>query len=79
MSWKRKLASRKLWMAIAGLIAAIMVWLGSDTGSVEKVGAIILALGSVTSYIFGQGIADQSDTVTHIYPGDVRNLPKGDN
>lgn len=52
-----KLASRKLWVAIGGLLTVIAVeLLGIDTVSAEHiVGAVIFI---VPAYIGGQGIVD---------------------
>ena len=54
IDWKRKLTSRKLWLAIAGFVAGVVA-LFSGTGNVE---GVIMALGSVVAYIFGEGLSD---------------------
>lgn len=63
MDWKRKFTSRKFWMALAGFVTAILVFFGFSTSDTEKTGALILAGGSVVSYIFGEAIADRKQEV----------------
>ena len=58
IDWRRKLTSRKLWVAIVGLVTGIMLLFGVDADQTEKVGGIILTAGSIVAYILGEGIAD---------------------
>lgn len=57
MDWKTKLTSRKFWVAIAGLAAGIISLLGIKTDTSQITG-VILSLGSVAAYIFGEGFVD---------------------
>ncbi|WNF07496.1 hypothetical protein [Brevibacillus borstelensis] len=56
--WKRKLSSRKLWLALAGFVASVLVLFGTDAGEIEKVTAMITALGSVVAYVVAEGYVD---------------------
>ena len=56
----RKLTSRKLWIAVAGLVSGIMLYKGADAGSVESITSIIMAFASVIAYIVGEGLADSA-------------------
>ena len=54
---KSRLASRKLWVAIGGLIAVFATeWAGLDPAMAEKIIAAVVVI--VPSYIGGQGIVD---------------------
>lgn len=64
IDWKRKLTSRKLWMAVAGLISGLVVALGDTAESAETVAGIIMSLGSVVAYIVGEGLTDAAATKT---------------
>ncbi len=57
IDWKRKLASRKLWLAVAGLVTGVTALFqpGSDT---SQISGVILSLGSVVAYIVGEGLVD---------------------
>ena len=58
IDWKRKLCSRKLWMAIVGFVTGLVVYLGESVEQAEKLGALILSAASVLAYILGEGLAD---------------------
>ena len=58
IDWKRKLASRKFWAAVAALVATVCVLFGIDDISIEKVCAMISACGVLAVYIFTEGYID---------------------
>ena len=60
MSWKTKLSSRKLWLAIIGFVSALLMAYGADPGTVEKVTSVIMAGGVLVSYILAEGWIDAS-------------------
>lgn len=57
IDWKRKLTSRKLWMAIAGFVAGIITATG-DKETAVVVSGLIMQGASVVAYIVGEGLAD---------------------
>lgn len=57
IDWKRKLTSRKLWLAIAGFISGLVVVFTAGATE-ETVTGCIMALGSVVAYIVGEGLTD---------------------
>ena len=59
IDWKRKLTSRKLWMAVAGFIAGtVLLFTGGATEA--NITGCVMALGSVVAYIVGEGLTDVS-------------------
>lgn len=58
MDWKRKLTSRKFWMALTSFITMLLLYLGKDTGTTEQVAALIMAGASLIAYVIGEGLAD---------------------
>lgn len=54
----RKLTSRKLWVAIAGFVAGLIVALDGNAETAETVSALILQGASVLGYIIAEGLAD---------------------
>ena len=58
IDWKRKLTSRKLWVALAGFIAGLIVAFGGDSEVAETVSGCILSGAAVVGYIIGEGLAD---------------------
>ena len=60
IDWKRKLTSRKLWMAVAGFaVGVVMVFTGNATA--ETITGCVMSLGSVVAYIVGEGLTDASN------------------
>ena len=58
INWKRKLTSRKFWLAVIGFVTALLVAFNVDKLAVEQVVAIISALGTLVAYIIGEGMTD---------------------
>ena len=54
----RKLSSRKLWMAIAGVASGIAMALGADASEVSTVAGAVTALASAVVYICVEGQVD---------------------
>ena len=54
----KKLSSRKLWMAIAGVATGIAMALGADTTDISAVTGAVTALISVVTYIVVEGKVD---------------------
>ena len=55
--WK-KLTSRKLWMAIAGVATGLALVLGVDGGDISDVAGAVTAVASVVTYIITEGKID---------------------
>jgi uncharacterized membrane protein len=62
IDWKKKLTSRKFWMAIVGFVTPTLLAFGVADNVVTQVSAIIMAGASVIAYIIGEGLADASHT-----------------
>ena len=54
----RKLASRKLWMAVAGVVTGIAMALGVEESAVGAVAGAVTACVSVASYVLAEGRVD---------------------
>lgn len=54
----RKLTSRKLWLAIAGVATGIAMALGIDGGEISTVAGAVTAVVSVVTYIITEGKVD---------------------
>jgi len=55
---KRKLSSRKFWLALAGLVSAVAVAAGAAQGTVAQLTAIVTAGGVIAAYILGESYVD---------------------
>lgn len=60
IDWKAKLASRKFWALVAGLVSSLLVAFNVSEGSIAQVTAIITAFGSVAVYIFAESSVDKA-------------------
>ena len=58
IDWKRKLTSRKFWVAVIGFVTAIMVALNIEQMTIEQVTAIVSAMATLIAYIIGEGLTD---------------------
>ena len=54
----RKLTSRKLWLALAGVATGISVALGADASDIQSVAGSVTALTSAIAYIVTEGKVD---------------------
>lgn len=64
IDWKSKLTSRKLWMAIVGLVSGILLAMHMDEQTVTQISGIIMAGASVVAYIIGEGLIDAASAGT---------------
>ena len=71
MDWKRKLSSRKFWIAVAGLISGLILAFGGSEATAGTVSGIVMSTASVVGYLIAEGLADSAHT------GDVN--PSGKN
>ena len=58
IDWKRKLTSRKLWAVITAVAICSLEISGADSGTTERVVALIGVIASLISYIVFEGLAD---------------------
>lgn len=58
IDWKRKLTSRKLWMAIVAFITPLLLAFGVAENEVTQIVAIIMAGADVVAYIIAEGLVD---------------------
>ena len=58
IDWKRKLTSRKLWVALAGFVADLIVAFGGSSDTADTVSGCILSGAAVVGYVIGEGLAD---------------------
>ena len=58
IDWKRKLTSRKFWVAVVSLVSGLMLAFNVDGGTVDKVSGAIMSAAAVIAYIIGEGLAD---------------------
>ena len=55
---KKKLCSRKFWLAVAGFVCAVGALFGISESAAEEITSLITAGGVVIAYILGESIVD---------------------
>ena len=60
IDWKRKLSSRKFWMAVVGWVTNVLVLFKFPESESTQIGAVIMSTGVVMAYIFAEGWIDAS-------------------
>jgi len=71
IDWKRKLTSRKFWIAIVGLVSGLLMAFKVDGDTVKTISGVIMSAASVIAYTIGEGLADAANANTIILPGAV--------
>lgn len=62
IDWKKKLTSRKFWMALIAFITPLLLAFGVAESNVTQVTAIIMAGANVVAYVVSEGMVDASKT-----------------
>lgn len=60
IDWKKKLTSRKFWMAIVAFVTPLLLAFGVSENEVAQIVAIIMAGADVVAYIIAEGLVDAS-------------------
>lgn len=68
IDWKRKLASRKFWVALVGFISPILIAFNVPESDVATITSIIMSGATLIAYILAEGFVDaQNVEVRHFY------------
>lgn len=62
IDWKRKLTSRKFWMAVAGFVSMLIAFFGGSDELAAQITSLILAGATVVAYIIAEGLVDANAT-----------------
>ena len=58
IDWKRKLTSRKFWVAVADFVVMLLIAFGVAETEAMQISAIIMAGAGIVAYIVGEGLTD---------------------
>lgn len=61
IDWKRKLTSRKFWLALAAFVSGLILAFGGSAETAESVTGCIMSGATVVAYIIGEGLADAAN------------------
>lgn len=59
IDWKRKLTSRKFWVAVAGFLSGLVIAFTGDETTATTVSGCVMSAASVIGYMIGEGLADR--------------------
>ena len=62
IDWKRKLTSRKFWVAVAGLVAGLVAAFGGSEAQATQITGLIMSAASVVAFVVGEGLIDAAAT-----------------
>lgn len=66
IDWKKKLTSRKLWVAVADFVGMLLIAFNVAEDTALQVTALIMSGAGAIAYIIGEGLADggnRSETI----------------
>lgn len=58
IDWKRKLSSRKLWAAAAGIVTGLAMVFHLDEDTISSIAGAVVSVASVVTYIITEGKVD---------------------
>lgn len=67
IDWKRKLTSRKLWVAVAGFVSGLILAFGGAESTAATVSGCILQGASVIGYLLAEGLTDAAAAEGDVY------------
>ena len=76
IDWKRKLSSRKFWIAIGNFITMLIVSLGGSKELAVQITGLVLAGGTVIAYILAEGWADAAGAGAPIELPEIPEIPE---
>ena len=58
VDWKRKLTSRKFWVAVAGIVSGLILIFGGEEEIAKTASGVILEAFSILGYMLAESKAD---------------------
>ncbi len=58
IDWRKKLTSRKFWIALAGFVVGIVLMFTHNEVLGADINGVIMSLGSVLGYLLAEGLTD---------------------
>ncbi len=59
------MTSRKLWVAVAGLVSGVILAFGYDESTAATVSGVILQAAAVLGYLLAEGLTDVAGAAPH--------------
>ncbi len=78
IDWKRKLSSRKLWAAAAGIVTGLAMVFGLDQNTISTVAGAVVSAASVVAYVMAEGKVDAEGVQLGVPAGAQRSGSGGE-
>lgn len=78
IDWKRKLTSRKFWLAIIGFVTQLLILYGAPESEISQITACIMAGATLIAYIIGEGLADSGTNHNVFLPPEFEDEEDGE-
>lgn len=62
IDWKRKLTSRKFWIAVVGFVTPLLLAFGVTENTATQISGVIMSGATCIAYILGEGLVDAEST-----------------
>lgn len=72
IDWKRKLSSRKFWVAVINFLTNLMVAFNVPDNEIAQISAIIMAGAGLIAYVLAEGFIDAEATKPQKNPIDFQ-------
>ena len=63
IDWKRKLTSRKFWIAVIGFVVPLLLSFGVAESVATQISGVIMSGATCIAYILGEGLVDAESSV----------------
>lgn len=73
---KKKLQSRKFWVAAAVIVAGVLMMFGYSETSAETIAGSIVTIGGALGYLFAEAKADAAHADKNTYNADTATVEK---
>ena len=78
IDWKKKLTSRKFWLALVGFVTPLLLAFKMESTEVTQIVSIIMAGGSLIAYVLGESAIDAADAGGAWIEAEVSDIPEGE-
>ena len=74
----RKLSSRKLWIAVVGIVVGLATTFGIQESEYNEVVGMVTTVASVVGYLFAESRVDAAGAIPLILPSETNEQEKDD-
>ncbi len=65
IDWKKKLTSRKFWIAVVGFVVPLLLSFGVSENVATQIAGVIMSGATCIAYILGEGLVDAESSANY--------------